>query len=100
MEVLTPQCVTRLTAQDMDTNNERLKALRDNAQYRIGMQLADIRKVQGITQTQLAEMTGMKQQTIQRVESGLYSPSIGLLTVILEALGHEIRIKPKPKRRR
>ena len=84
----------------MDSNDERLKALRDNAQYRIGVQLADIRKAQGITQTQLAEITGMKQQTIQRVESGLYSASIGLLTVILEALGHEIRINPKPKRRR
>ena len=84
----------------MDADNEKLKALRDNAQYRIGMQLADIRKEQGVTQTQLAEMTGMKQQTIQRVESGLYSPSIGLLTVMIEALGHEIRIKPKPKRRR
>ena len=84
----------------MHANDERLKALRDNAQYRIGMQLADIRKAPGITQPQLAEMTGMKQQAIQRVESGLDSPSIGLLTVILEALGHEIRIKPKPKRRR
>ena len=84
----------------MYANDERLKALRDNAQYRFGVQIADIRKAQGITQTQLAEMTGMKQQTIQRVESGLYSPSIGLLTVILEALGHEIRIKPKPKRKR
>lgn len=81
-------------------NEAKLKALRDNAQFRIGVQLAEIRKAQGITQTQLSESIGMKQQAIQRVESGLCSPSIGLLTVILEALGHEIRIKPKPKRRR
>ena len=52
----------------------------------IGLNIMRYRKEQGITQEQLAEMTGHSRNQIQRVESAYTRPSVSLLYDISEAL--------------
>ena len=52
----------------------------------IGLNILRYRKEQGITQEQLAEMTGYSRQHIQRVETANVSPTVATLLDISEAL--------------
>lgn len=62
----------------------------DNKHYKayiqIGLNILRYRKEQGITQEQLAEMTGYSRQHIQRVETAYIAPTIATLLDIAEAL--------------
>ena len=49
--------------------------------------LKSIRKQAGMSQEQLAEMTGYSQNHLQRVETAHSVPSVALLLDIAEALG-------------
>jgi predicted transcriptional regulator len=61
--------------------------------YEIKSQLIKIRSEMGISQIQLAEMTGTKQSAISRLESGDYNPSIEFLSKIASALGKELHVE-------
>ena len=52
----------------------------------IGLNILHYRKEQGLTQLQLAEMTGYSRNQIQRVETAAATPSIAILYDISEAL--------------
>lgn len=52
----------------------------------IGLNILHYRKEQGLTQLQLAEMTGYSRNQIQRVETAVAAPSIAILYDISEAL--------------
>ena len=52
----------------------------------IGLNLMYYRKQQGLTQEQLAEMVGITQQHLQRVETAHSTPSLATLLDIAEAL--------------
>ena len=52
----------------------------------IGLNILHYRKEQGLTQLQLAEMTGYSRNQIQRVETAAVAPSIAILYDISEAL--------------
>ncbi|MCI2057300.1 MAG: helix-turn-helix domain-containing protein, partial [Oscillibacter sp.] len=52
----------------------------------IGLNILHYRKEQGLTQLQLAEMTGYSRNQIQRVETPAAAPSIAILYDISEAL--------------
>lgn len=52
----------------------------------IGLNILHYRKEQGLTQLQLAEMTGYSRNQIQRVETAAAAPSIAILYDIAEAL--------------
>ena len=52
----------------------------------IGLNILHYRKEQGLTQLQLAEMTGYSRNQIQRVETAAAAPSIAILYDISEAL--------------
>jgi len=52
----------------------------------IGLNILHYRKEQGLTQFQLAEMTGYSRNQIQRVETAAAAPSIAILYDISEAL--------------
>ena len=62
----------------------------DNKHYKayiqIGLNILRYRKEQGITQEQLAEMTGYSRQHIQRVETAYIAPTVATLLDIAEAL--------------
>lgn len=54
--------------------------------------LIRIREKQGISQRQLAEMTGIKQPTIARLESRRVVPNIVTLKKLLTPLGYTLTI--------
>ena len=55
-------------------------------------ELVKFRKEQNITQSQLAMMTGNKQQAISRTEKKEHSPSLKLFYSMASALGYELTL--------
>ena len=70
-----------MTNEETKNNSERL---------RIGQRIAELRKGQGITQTQLAERCGLQQAHIARIETGRYSVGLDTLAQIADAMGMKI----------
>jgi transcriptional regulator with XRE-family HTH domain len=66
--------------------------IKEEERQRIGQRIADLRKGQGLTQNDLASMTGMQRNHISRIESGKYSVGFDTLQSIAEALGGTIDI--------
>lgn len=64
------------------------------SEYQMIADMIRIRKEKGLTQTQLAEMTGNKQQVISRIENKENSPSLTTFSSIVRALGYELSLKP------
>lgn len=64
----------------MDNKEDMIKAL------------IRIREEQGISQRELAEMSGIKQPAIARLESGRTVPSIVMLKKLLTPLGYTLTI--------
>ena len=63
------------------------EAKNNSERLRIGQRIAELRKEQGMTQTQLAERCGLQQAHIARIETGRYSVGLDTLTQIATALG-------------
>jgi len=61
-------------------------------EYRLIEEMISIRKAEKITQTELAELTGSKQQVISRIEKKENSPSLRMFCNMLHALGYELQI--------
>ncbi len=57
--------------------------------------LIKARKEKGLSQAQLAELIGNKQQVISRIESKQNSPTLKTLCSILDVLGYDIQLVPK-----
>lgn len=51
------------------------------------------RTAQNLTQKEFANILGMKQSNISRLESGSYNPSMDFLQKIAQALGKELHIE-------
>jgi transcriptional regulator with XRE-family HTH domain len=62
---------------------------------RIGSEIAKLRAKQGLTQEQLAEKLGIKQQSVSRIELGLFSVGFDMLQKIAEVLNSDIKIIKK-----
>ncbi|GHT09174.1 hypothetical protein FACS189432_09070 [Bacteroidia bacterium] len=63
-----------------------------NDRERIGERIREIRTEKGLSQLQLAELAGLSQQNIARIELGRYSPGIDIVGKISDALGCELAI--------
>lgn len=61
-------------------------------EYRLIGEMISIRKAEKVTQTELAEFTGSKQQVISRIEKKENSPSLRMFCNMLQALGYELQI--------
>ena len=59
---------------------------------RIGRRIAELRELRSISQIELAEMAGIKQPNLSRIESGKYSTNIDLIAKIATALNCRIEI--------
>lgn len=57
-------------------------------------QLIDAREEKGLTQRDLAEMSGIKQPALARIESMKTTPQINTLLKILNPLGYTLAIVP------
>ncbi len=66
-------------------------------EYRIIRQILALRRKKNLTQEQLAKLTGAKQSSIARIESGRHNPSLRLLEKIAEALDTELDVRFIPK---
>ena len=53
---------------------------------RIGQRVKAIRKKRGLTQNQLAKMSGIKRPNISRLETGVHVPGILLIECLAESL--------------
>lgn len=61
----------------------------------IGNAIRRARKKLGLSQTDLGQKTGLRQETISLIESGASSARLGSLLSILSALGLEFQIAPR-----
>lgn len=67
----------------MDRYEERL---------RIGKIISSIRESKGLTQEELAELTGFTKGTIIRIELGKFGVRIDVLATIAKALGKRVEL--------
>lgn len=62
-------------------------------EYEIVRQIILARKELNITQKELAELTGIKQGNISRLEKGTYNPSLNSLKKVAKGLNKELHIE-------
>lgn len=67
----------------------------NNAEYELIGEMISLRKQKKITQSELAMLTGNKQQVISRIERKENIPSLKTFANILDVLGYELRIVKK-----
>ena len=60
---------------------------------RIGRQVRQLREDDGMTLVQLAELSGLRQTTIRKIEDGVFDIGIDELAAIAQALGGELNIE-------
>jgi len=65
----------------------------------IGNLIRRMRKKQGLSQTQLGERAGLRQETISLIETGNPSATVETILSVLAALDLEFRIVPRSKGR-
>lgn len=67
----------------------------DNSEleYQLMMMVLKARSEQNLTQSDLAERTGLRQSNISRIEKGQVMPSITTLSKIAQGLGKKLQIK-------
>ena len=61
--------------------------------------MVEIREEKGVTQGQLAEIAGIKQSAVARLEKATHSPQISSLLKVLVPLGYTLQIVPLRKRK-
>lgn len=59
--------------------------------------ITEIRTVKGVSQQDLAKITGIKQPIISRMEQGITNPRLDTVIKIVDALGHELTLIEKEK---
>ncbi len=62
--------------------------------FSLARQLAAQRRALNVTQKQLAEMTGIDQAEISRIERGQANPTTATLGTLTRALGVDVRLVP------
>ena len=87
------------TINDTLAADPELKRMWDESrtEYSVLGELVKLRKAKGISQVELAEKTGNKQQVISRIENKENSPTLKTLCSILDVLGYDIQFVPREK---
>ncbi len=86
----------RLAKPDREGNYPALEYVRAS----IARDIIRERKALGLTQEQLAKLSGVRQETICRLETGLHSPTVRTVEKIERALKRAARKRPAPSRSR
>lgn len=60
------------------------------AHYRLARKVLELRKARNLTQTELAELSGIGQSEISRIEGGRANPTLSTLTALARSLGVEV----------
>jgi ribosome-binding protein aMBF1 (putative translation factor) len=87
---------TFTTFDDLWSASNLTQLEKDEIQLKIALvgKLIEAREQKGISQKQLAEMSGMKQPSIARLESMKTTPQIDTLLKVLRPLGYTLAIVP------
>ena len=82
---------------DTLAKDSELKQIWDDSrtEYNVLGNLIKLRKEKGLSQVELAELSGNKQQVISRIENRENSPTLKTLCSILDVLGYDIQFVPK-----
>jgi ribosome-binding protein aMBF1 (putative translation factor) len=84
-----------------DTPELRARIEDEKLNLRVAQMIYDAREKAGLTQKQLAELIGSKQQVIARLEDADYEGhSLTMLQRIAAALGRRLEVSMRPVRRR
>ena len=77
-------------------SDPELKQMWDESrsEYRVFGELVRLRKEKGMSQVELAEQSGNKQQAISRIENRENSPTLKTLCSILDVLDYDIQFVP------
>ena len=67
--------------------------------YEVGVRVRNAREKAGVSQAELARRIGSTQPAIARLEAGGCKPNMGTLSRIADALGLELRVELRAKRR-
>ena len=59
-------------------------------ELKIGRKIVELRRKKGMTQEQLAELVGVRRETIMRLEKAQYNPSLKLAVDLSRAVGAPI----------
>lgn len=62
---------------------------------RIGRRITELRKVRGVTQMEMARLTGLDQSHISRIEGGRYNATFDVLQQLASALGMTVDFREK-----
>jgi transcriptional regulator with XRE-family HTH domain len=83
----------------MEQIRQRLAHVGDDGWFfaRIAEQVSERRRELGLSQAQLAELTGTSQSAIARLESGGRPPRIDTLLRITNALDCELEVRLRPR---
>lgn len=74
-------------------NSEFTKVWEESrTEYKLLAELVRLRKEQKLTQGELAELTGNKQQVISRIEKRENSPTLKTFCGLLNTLGYDLQI--------
>ena len=79
-------------------NDPKVKLAIDQfeAECKLRKELAEARRNNSISQSQLTELTGLTQQTISRIETNSeISPSLKILLKYITAIGYELKLVKK-----
>jgi ribosome-binding protein aMBF1 (putative translation factor) len=90
---------TFTTFDDLWETSNLTQAEKDEIQLKIDLvgKLIEAREEKGISQKRLAEMAGLKQPAIARLERGQATPQIDTLFKVLRPLGYTLAIVPDKK---
>ena len=77
--------------------DSELKQIWDESrtEYNVLGNLIKLRKEKGLSQVELAGLSGNKQQVISRIENRENSPTLKTLCSLLDVLGYDIQFVPK-----
>lgn len=89
----------KATDKTIERLRQRLAHVGDDGWFfaRIAEQVAERRRQLGLSQAQLAELTGTTQSSIARLESGGRPPRIDTLLRITSALDCELEVRLRPR---
>lgn len=85
--------INEMIEKKRNTNAAFKKAWDDSREeYRLIGEMISLRKEEKVTQSELAELIGSRQQVISRIEKKETSPSLKNFCNMLNALGYELKI--------
>jgi DNA-binding XRE family transcriptional regulator len=78
--------------EEMQDEEFRLLWREREAAYKMARQLFRLRKMQGLSQSEVARRAGLNQPAIARLESGALKPTLDTIQRVAHALGRDVEI--------